>query len=173
MPSPRRIAAPAGVRRQTHGNPRLQEEVHDPYRSRAKLRGPCRCKQCGATYLKGRWRWQGLQPPAPATAVCPACRRGNDRYPAGEVTVRGTFVATHGDEARRLIENVAAAESGEHPLHRIMTLRQRGGAIEITTTDVHLPRRIGHALENAWGGTLTAHYDEQGHYARVTWQRDE
>ena len=159
--------------RETRGNPRLQEEIHDPYRSSTKLRTPRRCSQCGATYLKGRWRWQGLLPPAPATAVCPACRRSNDRYPAGELTLRGAFLTAHADEAERLVRNVAAAESADHPLHRIMSLRQRHGTIEVTTTDVHLPRRIGHALEDAWGGKLSTHYDKQGHFARVTWERND
>jgi hypothetical protein len=54
-----------------------------------------------------------------------------------------------------------------------MTLRRRGGAIKVTTTDVHLPHRIGHALKDAWAGELVTHYDEQGYYARVTWQRND
>lgn len=159
--------------RQARGNPRLQEERHDPYRATKKLTGPARCKECGITYLRGRWRWQGTTPPAPATMVCPACHRSNDRYPAGEVTVSGSFLAAHGTEIEHLIRNTAEAESREHPLHRIMTLRRRKVAIEVTTTDVHLPHRIGHALKDAWGGELTTHYDDQGYYARVTWQRND
>jgi hypothetical protein len=105
--------------------------------------------------------------------TCPACRRINDRYPAGEVLLRGSFVANHGDEVVRLIRNVEAAESREHALHRIIAVRQRDGEIEVTTTDVHLPRRIGHALEGAWHGTLTTHYDEKGYFARITWERND
>jgi hypothetical protein len=54
-----------------------------------------------------------------------------------------------------------------------MTLRRRGGAIKVTTTDVHLPHHMGHALKDALAGKLTTHYDEQGYYARVTWQRND
>jgi hypothetical protein len=160
-------------RRQKFGNPRLEEQIHDPYRSRAKVRTPRRCPGCGATYLRGHWRWQGLTPPATTTMVCPACRRVSDRYPAGELIVSGSFAVAHADEILNLLRNVEAAENREHPLHRIMDVRRRGGTIEVTTTDVHLPRRMGHALEDAWRGALKTHYDEQGCYARVTWERND
>jgi hypothetical protein len=173
MNTHRRSDAGLRPRRQRLGNPRLAEEVHDPYRAGAKSRAPQRCSQCGATYLRGRWRWQGLTPPAPAAIVCPACRRINDRYPAGELLISGSFVAEHHDEVVHLVRNIEAAETREHPLHRIMAMRRRGGTIEITTTDVHLPRRIGHALEDAWHGALKTHYDEQGYFARVTWERND
>jgi NMD protein affecting ribosome stability and mRNA decay len=174
MRTPQRSTKPGSrPKRQARGNPRLKEEIHDPYRARAKLKGPARCTQCGATYFRGRWRWQGLTPAAPASIVCPACQRCNDRYPAGEIAVSGSFLLEHGEEVESLIRNTAEAESKEHPLHRIMKLRRRKGAIDVTTTDIHLPHRIGHALEDAWGGELTTHYDPEGYYARVTWQRND
>jgi len=159
-------------RRQVRGNPHLQEHIHDPYRARAKQKGPARCTGCGATYVHGRWRWQGVMPPAPATTVCPACRRIKDRYPAGEIIVSGSFVAAHGDEIEGVIRNTADQEASAHPLHRIMRLARRKRAITATTTDVHLPHRIGHALKDAFGGTLATHYDDAGYYARATWERD-
>jgi hypothetical protein len=30
----------------------------------------------------------------------------------------------------------------------------------VTTTDIHLPRRVGHALEHAYKGKLDVHYSE-------------
>jgi hypothetical protein len=158
------------LRRVQRGNPRLQEEIHDPYRSTAKLRGPVACADCGATYRSGQWRWEQLRP-APPLTVCPACRRVRDRYPAGELLLRGPFVAEHGDEAIQLVRNVERAENSEHPLHRVMDVRHTGAAITITTTDIHLPRRIGHALEDAWHGELAVHYDKAGHFIRVLWDR--
>ncbi len=160
-------------RRQVRGNPHLQERNHDPYRAAAKLKGPGRCTGCGATYVNGHWRWQGVLPPARNTTVCPACRRVADRYPAGEITVAGAFVTAHGAEIEALIRNTADKESSEHPLHRIIELKRRKGTLFVTTTDVHLPHRIGHALKDAWGGTLATHYDDHGYYARVNWERNE
>lgn len=155
-----------------YGNPLLREEIHDPYHVRAKYREPTRCGGCGAVYLKGRWQWLD-QPPADAPETrCPACRRIEDRYPAGEIIISGAFAAAHADELLQLVRNTEKAESSEHPLHRIMDIRQNEDGITVKTTDIHLPRRIGHALEDAWKGELETHYDEEGCFARVKWRRD-
>lgn len=153
------------------GNPRLEEWVHDPYKSRGKPPEPTLCPQCGAVFSGGRWQW--IEAGAGAhEALCPACHRTNDHYPAGEIVLGGAFVSAHEDEVLGLIRNTERAEREEHPLHRIMEIERRGDGVRVTTTDIHLPRRIGHALEAAWDGDLTTHYDEQGYSARVVWQRD-
>src|SRR4029079_17449042 len=99
-----------------HGNPRLEEEIHDPYRTPRKAKSPARCSDCGATYRKGRWTWERLMPPARASCVCPACRRVRDRDPAGEITLGGRFFVEHADEALRLVRNVEGAQHGGHSL---------------------------------------------------------
>ena len=58
------------------------------------------------------------------------------------------------------------------PLHRIMAIKDKGEEIEITTTDIHLPRRIGQALHNAYKGDFDFHYDEEGYFVRVNWTRE-
>lgn len=156
-----------------HGNPLLREEVHDPYHVRGKYREPTLCSRCGAAYHKGRWQWLREAPPDAVEAHCPACRRVEDRYPAGEISISGAFAMAHAKELRQLVRNVEQAENSEHPLHRIMDIREEEDVITITTTDLHLPRRIGHALEDAWDGELDTHYDEDGWFARVTWRRDQ
>jgi hypothetical protein len=161
------------ARRVRRGNPGLQEETHDPYRSRRKSRAPAACPECGAVYVRGHWSWKApgaVQPPE--ALLCPACRRINDRYPAGEIAIAGAFAVAHANEALQLVDNVARAEKREHPLHRVIQVRREPEAIRIETTDIHLPRRIGHALEGTWGGELSTHYDEQGYFIRVGWQRD-
>jgi hypothetical protein len=163
----------APTRRLRRGNPGLREEIHDPYGSVAKSRGPARCPECGAVYLRGRWTWERLPAKGLIKLRCPACRRIDDRVPAGLITLSGAFAVAHASEALRLIRNVEKAERQEHALHRIGAVRHEAGTIAIDTTDIHLPRRIGHALEDAWGGTLRTHYDEQGYFARVNWAREE
>jgi hypothetical protein len=163
----------ARKRRLAHGNPHLREEIHDPYRTPTKARGPAQCAGCGATYIKGRWTWQRLAPKPAASLECPACRRIKDRYPAGEITLRGSFAVEHADEIRKLVRNIEKAEREEHPLHRIVALQRAGGATKVTTTDLHLPRRIAHAVEAAWGGALTTHYDEAGYFVRIDWVRED
>jgi hypothetical protein len=156
-----------------HGNPLLREEVHDPYHVRGKYSEPTRCGSCGAVYHKGRWQWLEEAPDGPREARCPACRRIEDKYPAGEIIISGAFAAAHADELLRLIRNTEKAENREHPLHRLMNICLEEDVITVTTTDIHLPRRIGHALEDAWHGELETHYDEEGWFARVTWRREQ
>jgi hypothetical protein len=163
----------ASPRRLGHGNPRLSEEKHDPYRTSRKAKAPARCATCGATYIKGRWTWQRLVPQPPASLTCPACRRTRDQYPAGEVTLRGSFHVEHAAEALQLVRNVEKAEHDQHPVHRILAARRTGRMLKITTTDIHLPRRIAHAVESAWGGELDTHYDEAGYFVRISWERNE
>ena len=64
-------------------------------------------------------------PAPPASLVCPACRRVRDRYPAGEVTLGGTFFVEHADEALSLVRNIEDAERRAHPLQRIMTITRK------------------------------------------------
>jgi len=108
-----------------------------------------------------------------ATLTCPACRRTADHYPAGEVTIRGKFYVEHADEVLHLVRNIEKAEYDEHPLHRIIAAKRSGDALTITTADIHLPRRLAHAIEAAWGGDLLTHYDEAGYFVRIAWERND
>lgn len=38
----------------------------------------------------------------------------------------------------------------------------------MNTTDIHLPRRVGEAVERAYSGTLKTHFDEGNYFVRVT-----
>jgi NMD protein affecting ribosome stability and mRNA decay len=159
--------------RQRRGNPLLREKVHDPYRAGEKLREATRCPQCGVRYKNGRWAWPKMQTFALKSQHCPACRRINDRYPAGELVLSGEFPDAYRAEVLSRARNVEASERSEHPLHRIMSIEKRGEGTVITTTDIHLPHRIGHALQDAWGGQLKTHYDREGYFTRVQWERNE
>jgi hypothetical protein len=161
------------IRRQQRGNPFLKEKIHDPYRADEKLREATSCPQCGVRYKNGRWAWPKTQTFALKKQHCPACRRINDRYPAGEIVLSGEFLDGHRDEILVRARHVEASERSEHPLHRIMSIEDRGGDTVITTTDIHLPHRIGHALQDAWGGRLNTHYDREGYFTRVQWERNE
>ena len=58
------------------------------------------------------------------------------------------------------------------PHEGIIAIEDKGEEIEITTTDIHLPRRIGQALHNACKGEFDFHYDEEGYFIRVSWTRE-
>ena len=63
-------------------------------------------------------------------------------------------------------------ERAEHPLHRIMAIDDKTDQVLITTTDIHLPRRIGQAVFDAYEGGFDFTYDEEGYFIRVSWSRD-
>lgn len=158
-------------RRDTIKSHHIEEHRHDPYRTKAKLAEPTVCPQCAAIYAGGRWQWAEEKPKGAHEHTCPACRRINDNYPAGELTLSGKFLAAHSAEIIGLMRNIEAAEKREHPLQRIMGIEEADDKLVVTTTDIHLPRRIGHALTSAYKGDLDTHYDEGGYFIRMKWQR--
>ena len=150
----------------------IRERVHDPYKTRLKLPEPSLCPECGAVFENGRWHWPKLPPEQPNEALCQACHRIKDDYAAGELTLRGSFLEDHKNEILNLARHVEELEKGEHPLHRIMAIDEGDGDVVIRTTDIHLPRRIGQAVANAYEGAFDFTYDEAGYFLRATWHRD-
>ncbi len=164
-----RTTLPGG--RAPRGDRRIQEYEHDTYKTKGKLKEPTACAECGAVFHRGRWTWD----PRPAGAhetACPACHRIKDHYPKGIVTLKGRFLHDHRDEILGLVRNEEAREKGEHPLARIMKIERQDDATVITTTDTHLPRRIGEALHHAYEGGFHFHYDEGEQFVRVFWTRE-
>jgi NMD protein affecting ribosome stability and mRNA decay len=148
----------------------LQENRHDPYQAKHKVPEPTVCPQCGAVFHEGRWQW--LARPAQAhEELCPACRRIHEELPAGYVSVSGAFFKDHRDELLHLVKNEEDREKGEHPLKRIMKIEDEDDGLQITTTDIHLARRIGDALHDAYQGELEYHYNEAENLLRVVWTR--
>lgn len=148
----------------------LDERTHDPYQLQEKLAEPAVCDTCGAAYENGRWQWTIASIDA-VQARCPACRRVHDKQPAGYVTIEGAFAREHHDEIVSLIRNLERREKSEHPLQRIMSFAVRDNKLEVETTDIHLARGIGDALEKAYKGDLKFHYSEAEHLLRLHWER--
>lgn len=146
----------------------LDAQRHDPYEPKGKHGGPIRCRQCGAVYRNGRWQW------AEATGrvsvdLCPACRRIRDNLPAGWLTMDGPLVAAQREELVRIAQNEAEHERAEHPMHRVIDIVRQGDRVEVSTTDVHLPQRIGEALKRAHHGDLDIRYGKDEYSVRVHW----
>lgn len=148
----------------------LREWVHDPYKSKRKLREGTVCRECGAVFAAGRWQWL----PRPADGqdgLCPACHRQKDHVPAGILTLRGPFLRDHREEILHLIRNLEEREKSEHPLKRIMSIEEGDEEVVVTFTDPHLARGAGEALEHAYHGDLDYQYVEEDVLLRVHWQR--
>jgi NMD protein affecting ribosome stability and mRNA decay len=149
----------------------IHERVHDPYRSKSKLSEPTVCPRCGAVYHQGRWTWM-KRPASAHEEMCPACQRVEDKYPAGFLTLGGRFLQDHKEEILNLVRNEEQDENAEHPLNRVMQIEEGTEGIVVTTTDLHLPRRIGEALSRAYQGDIDFHYIEEGSILRVQWTRE-
>lgn len=149
----------------------VPESGFDTYRRRGKLLEPTVCPECEAVFQDGRWTWTEEPPSGSTTTLCSACERARDDNPAGFLTVSGPFLRGHRESVINTIENQAARETGEHPMHRILERAYDGEDLVITTSDIHLPRRIGEALRRAYKGTLSYHYLDEDQILRATWVR--
>jgi NMD protein affecting ribosome stability and mRNA decay len=147
-----------------------QDHILDPYQRQQKLEEGTGCPQCGAVYRDGRWQWAARPRPA-RTELCAACRRINDEFPAGIVRLHGAFAREHKEDIIRLARHQEEAEKPEHPLNRIMAVEEDAQGLTITTTDIHLPRRIGEAVKRAFHGEIAVAFEQGGYFVRVTWNR--
>jgi hypothetical protein len=162
---------PKASRRQPRRDRLIQESRHDSYRDVRKPREPTACPTCGAVFRKGCWRAAS----APADALrrlCPACQRIADDYPAGYVTLEGSFLEEHRDEILGIARNVESREKTEHALKRIIAIQSgASGGLVVTTTDPQLARAIGEAIYAAYAGDLDYAYAKDEDLLRVTWRR--
>jgi hypothetical protein len=147
----------------------IQERVHDPYKARQKPPEPSVCPTCKAVLKDGRWQWLASWVEVSHKELCQACQRIRDNYPAGQVTVRGDFARKHKAELLNLIRNHEQGERALHPLHRIIRIEERPEVMVVSTTDIHLPKRIGEALRHIYKGRLDLHYDKECCFVRVDW----
>lgn len=157
-----------GFRRIERHDKLFQEKAHDAYKPKGKLVEPTVCLQCKAVFEHGRWRWGEAREGA-RKAICPACHRIHDHFPAGYIMLGGAFFKAHRNEVLSLVHNHETRERTEHPLQRIMAVEEEGDEALITTTDIRLARNIGEALHRAYQGELEYHYNPSEDLLRVNW----
>lgn len=155
---------------------RPQPSRHKPERGKTdrpagKLAEPKVCSSCHAIYREGRWQWPEVPNPAGEPTLCPACERIRDELPGGEIHISGEFAREHKEEILARVRHVEAREKAEHPLQRLMAIREAAGETVITTTDSHLAHAIGTALHDAFKGDLSAPWVEKNETLRVKWSR--
>jgi hypothetical protein len=148
----------------------IKQKQHDAYQEGNKWPEPTQCTGCGALFANGRWSWQ-TPSEKPNDTICPACRRISDRYPAGYVEIKGPFFEEHRPEILNLVKNTEEREKNDRPLERIMATVAEKEYTLVTTTGIHLARRIGEALSRAYKGNLSFQYADSDAVIRVCWQR--
>jgi len=147
----------------------VQEKQHDTYREGKKRTEPTVCSECGAVFVGGRWAWTEA-PVGAVKDVCPACLRIADNFPAGFVEMKGAFFEQRRQEIMNLINNEEKQEKGEHPMERIMAIEAGSDHTLVTTTGVHIARRIGEAVARAYQGDLEFTYGDNEKTIRVQWE---
>ncbi len=148
----------------------LVEKRHDTYRNDEKWPDPTVCSRCHAVYSNGRWTWN-LVPESANYIECSACKRIAENNPAGFIEIVGDFFNEHRNEILNLVRNIEKTESTEHPMERIMSIADRKESKIITTTGIHIARRIGDALFRAYEGSLDYKYEDSETRLRVIWER--
>lgn len=148
----------------------LKNKSSDVYLERSKISDFTICKSCGSLYLKGRWTWE-KSTSIVNQIICPACRRISDNYPAGTIELKGMFFQEHREEVMNLIHNTEEQEKSAHALERIISTSRDQGMTVVTTTGIHLARRIGEALSRSYKGTYSFQYLDSEKGIRVFWER--
>lgn len=149
----------------------FNENDEDPYLLSEKLADPSICTDCGALYQNGAWQWKKTLVSTATKIRCAACKRILENMPAGIVTIDGAFALKIRNELLSLIHHLEAREKSEHPLKRIIEIKESNQDMVITTTDIHLARGIGEALKKAYKGKLVLHFPKDKYNIRVHWTR--
>ncbi len=148
----------------------IKERRKDVYLGTSTLPAESICIDCGATFNNGRWTWKETTNVIKKT-VCPACKRISDNYPAGFIELKGRFFSDHEEEIANLIMNTEKLEKKDRPLERIMEMKFNKNHATLTTTGIHIARRIGEALARSYQGNFTFQYGEGEKSIRVYWER--
>lgn len=160
---------------QTRKDRLIRDNRKDSYREKTSRTKATECSRCGAVYSAGRWTWK-KDLNASKKTLCPACRRSIDKLPAGIISLGGSFYKNNKKEILNLIHNIHRLENRLHPMERILELTDNGTGrrltTTITTTGIHLARRIGEALSRSYSGEYSFSYGDQERTIRVKWERD-
>lgn len=129
------------------------------------------CTECGVVHHRGQWYWGAPPVTHVEGALCPACKRIRARDAAGTLELDESFVP-HRDEILGMIRNEEEAEKAEHPLERLMGVQDVEGGLVVTTTGIHLARRIANKLERRFHRQARFHYGEGSEALRVDWKSE-
>ena len=149
----------------------IRDHRKDVYINQITLKDPAVCSKCNAVYTNGRWTWKTTEQTTSKT-TCPACRRISDNYPAGYIEIKGNFFQIHLTDILNLINNTEQLEKNERPLERIISITEHENKTVITTTGIHIARRIGEALNRSYQGNFLFQYADGEKSIRVFWERE-
>ena len=150
---------------------------NDPYLLKKDSHGVAYCKECRGVYKNRYWSFDEEEFKRFAkseeidSVICPACKKINDNYPEGIVTLRGDFLQQHKDEILNLIKNEENKAKGINSLERIIEIKEDDGKIVITTTNEKIAQRIGRGVYKAYHGEIEYKWSQDNRMLRVEWER--
>ncbi|HUI93493.1 MAG TPA: BCAM0308 family protein [Chitinivibrionales bacterium] len=157
----------------TMGTRRVFPERQDEYEAREKYPEPAVCPECGDVFRNGRWTGRKMFPSGDLyLAKCPACSRKDGNRPAGDIKISGPFFQAHQAEILNRIRRIERKERGTHPLEQIIAMHSEPDYADISTSGIHLARRIGDALRHSFKGDLSYSYGKGEKSIRVIWARN-
>ena len=136
------------------------------------------CEGCGGVFRRKTWR------PTPvrvthallaraAWGVCPACRQVQSGAFLGRVVLRGSYLASHEQEIRRRVRNVAERARYTQPERRLVAVQRRPGELLVLTTSQKLAHRIVHELKKAFKGRAAYAWSDRERRLQAVWEREE
>ena len=146
----------------------------DMYLPRLDPKGILQCRGCGAFHYRRHWT---LTPPTGLSSqmhshpvFCPACRKIQDSFPGGELTLRGVEAEGRGEIVRILRHEVLRARE-KNPLERIMRIDAANDGWRIETTTEKMAQRLGRSIKKARGGKLAYKWGHNNKFVRVVWEK--
>jgi len=146
----------------------------DTYLPKLTPKGVIQCTGCGIFYHRRHWQ---LEAPTgfnysvhPHPIYCPACRKIKQRYPSGELSLRGVETAER-QEIVRILRNEEEQARTKNPLEMIMGLQETDGHWKVETTTEKLAQRLGRSIKKARGGKLVYKWGHNNKFVRVVWEQ--
>jgi hypothetical protein len=148
--------------------------ARDTYLPRRDPKGIIQCSGCGAFHYKRHWTLslpRGFTVPAPTHAIyCPACTKIRDRFPGGELHLRGVEAADR-SEIASILRNEEMRAREKNPLEQIMNMEASEGDWKVLTTTEKLAQRLGRSIKKARGGTVAYKWGHNNKFVRVVWEK--
>ncbi len=162
---------------QRSGKKKAIDTEKDPYLAGMKFEDLSACTGCLIVYHNKRWYLpddlpEDVKGVCFTEVTCPACRKIEDGYAEGFVTISGGFKDEHLDEIINLIKNKEEIAMSHNPLDRIMEITPGKDEVRVSTTSGKLAQRIGRILKKTYGGEVEYQLGDDTRITRVYWRRD-
>lgn len=150
----------------------------DPYIPRKGWSEPTICSVCHAIYRKKRWAFDEalrlkLEKDKETKYIkCPACRKIEERFAMGIVSISGDFVAEHRDDIVNLVKSEERRAMQKNPMERLISVEKKDSGVHVETTTDSLALRIGRVLNRAYKGDVKFNFHYGDKQVEIKWHRD-